>query len=161
LHQISCSTPGALGKNKFWEGQVPNIFYASLLDYTFGSALLVLPQQATSGLVGGPGFGAFFSSLLEDYDGSSLKIRRAAWRKHVNQPKGKRGTGTVPLIPTAASVLDEHLASVKSKAYMFETFRGDPADLDYLVREVIRPKLADAGLPWYGLHAFRRGLPTS
>lgn len=96
-----------------------------------------------------------------DYDGSSLKIRRAAWRKHLNTPKGKRGIGTVPLIPTAASVLDEHLASVKRKAYMFETFRGDPADLDYLVREVIRPKLIAAGLPWYGLHAFRRGLATN
>ena len=67
----------------------------------------------------------------------------------------------MPLIPTAASVLDEHLASVKRKAYMFETFRGDPADLDYLVREVIRPKLIAAGLPWYGLHAFRRGLATN
>ena len=105
--------------------------------------------------------GELRSLRLEDYDGSSLKISRSAWRKHVNQPKGKRGTGTVPLIPTAASVLDEHLASVKSKAYMFATLRDDPADLDYLVREVIRPKFADAGLPWYGLHAFRRGLATN
>jgi hypothetical protein len=28
-------------KNKFWEGQAPNILYASLLDYTFRSASLV------------------------------------------------------------------------------------------------------------------------
>jgi hypothetical protein len=28
-------------KNKFREGQAPNILYASLLDYTFGSASLV------------------------------------------------------------------------------------------------------------------------
>lgn len=44
---------------------------------------------------------------------------------------------------------------------MLETFRGDPGALDYLVREVIRPKLKEHGLPWYGLHAFRRGLATN
>jgi hypothetical protein len=32
----------------------------------------------------------------EDYDGTSLKISRAVWRKHLNDPKGKRGIGTVP-----------------------------------------------------------------
>ena len=30
-----------------------------------------------------------------------------------------------------------------------------------MVRDVIRPALAEAGIPWYGLHAFRRGLATS
>ena len=67
----------------------------------------------------------------------------------------------MPLIPTAARVLDEYLAMVASKKYVFERFRGDPADLDYMVREVIRPKVREAGLPWYGLHAFRRGLATN
>jgi hypothetical protein len=33
--------PSRLLKNKFREGQTPNILYASLLDYTFGSASLV------------------------------------------------------------------------------------------------------------------------
>ena len=30
-----------------------------------------------------------------------------------------------------------------------------------MVREVIRPALGPAGIPWYGLHAFRRGLATN
>jgi integrase len=30
-----------------------------------------------------------------------------------------------------------------------------------VVREAIRPALAKAGIPWYGLHAFRRGLATN
>jgi integrase len=127
--------------------------------------LEVLPQPS-KGVIAVAAFaglrkGELRSLRPEDYDGSSLKILRAAWRKHVDSPKGKRGVGVVPLIPTAAAVLDEHLASVKPKKYIFETFRGDPADLDYVVREVIRPKLAAAGLPWYGLHAFRRGLATN
>ncbi|MGB0125396.1 MAG: tyrosine-type recombinase/integrase [Silvibacterium sp.] len=79
----------------------------------------------------------------------------------MNLPKGKRGVGTLPLIQKAALILDEHLASVKPRNFIFETFRGDPADLDYMVRKVIRPCLAEAKLPWYGLHAFRRGLATN
>ena len=36
------------------------------------------------------------SQRPEDYDGASLKIKRAAWRKFINDPIGKRGIGTVP-----------------------------------------------------------------
>ena len=96
-----------------------------------------------------------------DYDGNSLKIQRAAWRRHMNEPKGKRGTGAVPLIPTAAHLLDEHLASVKPENFIFETVQGGPADLEGMVRKIIRPKLVEVGLPWHGLHAFRRGLATN
>jgi integrase len=67
----------------------------------------------------------------------------------------------VPLIPTAARLLDAHLASVNPKEFIFETLRGGPADLEGMVRKIIRPKLVEAGLPWYGLHAFRRGLATN
>jgi integrase len=96
-----------------------------------------------------------------DYDGTSLKIQRAAWRRYMTEPKGKRGIGTVPLILTAARLLDEHLASVKPENFIFETVHGGPADLEGMVRKIIRPKLAEAGLPWYGLHAFRRGMATN
>jgi len=30
-----------------------------------------------------------------------------------------------------------------------------------VVRDAIRPALTEAGIPWYGLHAFRRGLATN
>jgi integrase len=96
-----------------------------------------------------------------DYDGSLLKIQRAAWRHHIARPKGKRGAGIVPLIPTAATILDEHLAATKVQNFIFETLDGEPGALDYVVREAIRPALAKAGIPWYGLHAFRRGLATN
>ena len=65
------------------------------------------------------------------------------------------------MIPTAANILDEYLSASPSRNYIFETLKGDPADLDYLVRDVSRPTLAAANLPWYGLHAFRRGLATN
>lgn len=96
-----------------------------------------------------------------DYDGTSLRVLRAAWRRHVDDPKGKRGKGTVPLIPTAAHILDDYLATTKPKNYLFETIRGGPADIEGMVRKVMRPALAAAGLPWHGLHACRRGLATN
>jgi len=98
---------------------------------------------------------------VADYDGSSLLITRSAWKRHVGPPKGRRGSGTVPLIPTVAKVLDEYISKTTVKNYIFETFRGEPGDLDYMVREVIRPTLEAKKLPWYGLHAFRRGLATN
>ena len=58
-------------------------------------------------------------------------------------------------------MLDEHLAAANVKNFIFETLDGRPGALDYVVRDVIRPLLAEAGIPWYGLHAFRRGLATN
>lgn len=127
--------------------------------------LRVLPQPAKA-IVAIAAFcelrkGELRSLRVEDYDGSSLAVRRSAWRKHVGQPKGKRGTGFVPLIPSAATILDEHLRMRMVQGYIFQTQQGGPADLDFIVREVIRPTLKTSGLPWYGLHAFRRGLATN
>jgi integrase len=125
--------------------------------------ILPQPAKAVIAIAGFVGLrkGELRSLRPEDHDGASLQIERAAWRKFVNDPKGKRGIGTVPLIPTAARTLDEHLASVTPKTYNFETLQGGPADLEGMVRKVIRPALKAAGLPWYGLHAFRRGLATN
>jgi integrase len=41
------------------------------------------------------------------------------------------------------------------------TVHGGPADLEGMVRKRIRARLVEAGLPWRGLHAFRRGLATN
>jgi integrase len=125
----------------------------------------ILPQPARA-IVAVAGFAGLRKGELrglkpEDYDGSSLKIQRAAWRRHIGEPKGKRGAGIVPLIPSAAAVLDEHLGAAKVQHFIFETLQGEPGALDYVVRDAIRPVLAEAGIPWYGLHAFRRGLATN
>ncbi len=138
--------------------------YAYSLDQIL-RMLEILPQPARA-IVAVAGFAGLRKGEIrglrpEDYDGRTLKIERAAWRHHIAKPKGKRGAGIVPLIPTAAAVLDDHLAATKVQNFIFETLDGGPGALDYVVREVIRPALAGAGIPWYGLHAFRRGLATN
>jgi integrase len=127
--------------------------------------LEILPQPAKA-IVAVAGFAGLRKGELRclrpsDYDGSSLRIERAAWRHHIAKPKGKRGTGVILLVPTAAKILDEHLATTKVKNFIFETFRGDPGDIESTVDKVIRPALAMANMPWYDLHAFRRGLATN
>jgi integrase len=136
--------------------------------YSLGQILKMLkilpqPARAIVAVAGLAGLrkGEIRALRPEDCDGRTLKIERAAWRHHIAKPKGRRGAGIVPLIPTAAAVLDEHLAATNVQNFIFETLDGRPGALDYVVRDVIRPALAAAGIPWYGLHAFRRGLATN
>lgn len=141
-----------------------NATHAYTLD-EIRKMLEVLPQPSRSVVAiaafAGLRKGELRGLRTSDYEGTSLSVLRAAWRRHVNDPKGKRGKGTVPLIPTAAHILDDYLATAKPKNYLFETIRGGPADIEGMVRKVIRPAFAAHNLPWRGLHAFRRGLATN
>ncbi len=98
---------------------------------------------------------------LEDYDGRFLQVRRSVWKGHLGEPKRKHEKGAVPVIEPLKSLLDSYLSRSTTKNHIFQTFRGDPADLDYVSRQIIAPKLEEAGIPWYGWHACRRGLATN
>ena len=59
--------------------------------------------------------------------------------------------------------LDQHRASSgnPSEGFIFRNLWGIPLNLDALVGEVIQPALEAEKIPWYGWHAFRRGLATN
>ncbi len=59
--------------------------------------------------------------------------------------------------------LDRHRASSgnPSEGFIFRNLWGNPLNLDALVGEVIQPALEAEKIPWYGWHAFRRGLATN
>jgi integrase len=59
--------------------------------------------------------------------------------------------------------LDRHRTRSGNPAggFIFRNPLGNPLNLDALVRKVIRPALGAAKIPWYGWHAFRRGLATN
>jgi len=59
--------------------------------------------------------------------------------------------------------LDQHRASSgnPSQGYIFRNLWGNTLNLDALVTEVIQPTLEAEKIPWYGWHAFRRGLATN
>lgn len=98
---------------------------------------------------------------LSDYTPGVLMVRRSRWKKTVDAPKGKRGTGAVPVIPWLGQILDAYLLIYGPKKYLFEGLRGGPADLDYIVQSVILPLFEGQEVSWHGWHAFRRGLATN
>jgi integrase len=124
--------------------------------------ILVGPERAVVAVAAFAGLrrGELRGLRLTDYDGDTLTVRQSIWKKHVGPPKGKRGTGSVPVIPYLKAILDEHIATYPLKEYLFENQSGGVADLDYLSSKVIKRVLAADGQPWHGWHAARRGLAT-
>ena len=100
-----------------------------------------------------------------DYDGLELNVSRSIWRGIVNAPKTPASAAPVPVIPELARILKEYRASVGGDAasgVMFHLGGGERLDLDKLAQRVIRPVIEkDLGLPWHGLHAFRRGIASN
>jgi len=70
------------------------------------------------------------------------------------------GAGAIPLIASAAKVVDEFLCPIAVRTCIDEITRGDPGELDYKAWEMIRPTLNTKKLPWSTLDAFCRGLAT-
>lgn len=126
-------------------------------------SILTGPERAVVAVAAFTGLrrGEIKGLQLADYDGQILTVRRSIWKRHVGLPKGKRGSGSVPVIPFLKKILDEHLAVFPTGEYLFENQHGNVADLDYLSTKVIKPLLASSGLVWHGWHAFRRGLATN
>jgi hypothetical protein len=76
---------------------------------------------------------------VTDYSAGVLTVRQSVWKKHIGAPKGKRGQGAVPVIPWIAHIMDSYIQAFGPRKYLFESFKGGPIDLDYMVCEVIIP----------------------
>jgi len=95
-----------------------------------------------------------------DYTGSELTINRSIWMSVVNLPKTRASRDSVPVIPALAQILDEYRRSMANPevGIVFHSGNGLPLSVDKVGRQVIRPALKATHLPWYGWHAFRRGI---
>jgi integrase len=98
---------------------------------------------------------------LEDYSSGVMMVKRSIWRKNTGEPKGRRGTGAVPVIPSLQRILDTYLDNTRPTKYIFEGIRGGPIDLENIIGSVITPALSGQSVRWHGWHAFRRGLATN
>lgn len=98
-----------------------------------------------------------------DYTGTELTINRSIWRSVVNLPKTRASRDSVPVLPALAEILDEYRRSIGGPEAGVVFHSGDrlPISPDKVARRVIRPALETIGLPWYGWHAFRRGLASN
>ena len=98
-----------------------------------------------------------------DYTGNKLSIRRSMWNSAVNPPKTRASWNAVPVIGQLAKILEEYRKSVGSSEsrMLFQGGGGLPINLDAYTRRVVLPALKKIGIPWYGWHAFRRGLASN
>ena len=98
-----------------------------------------------------------------DYTGTELVIKRSIWMSVVNLPKTRASRDSVPVIRALAEILDEYRRSMGSPeaGVVFHSGDGLPICVDKVGSRVIRRELETMGLPWYGWHAFRRGLASN
>jgi len=101
--------------------------------------------------------------LWENYSGQTLRVTQSIWNSHVNTPKTPASQDDVPVIPALKTKLDLwRLRSGNPTAgLMFPSSAGTPIELNNVLNRVILPALKKARMPWYGYHAFRRGLATN
>jgi len=98
-----------------------------------------------------------------NYTGTELVIKRSIWMSVVNLPKTRASRDSVPVIPALAEILDEYRKSMGNPEVgaVFHSGDGLPICVDRVGRRVIRRELEAIRLPWYGWHAFRRGLASN
>jgi len=129
--------------------------------------LAILPEPAAT-IVAVAAFtgarkGEIRGFLWQNFDGYTIEVKQSVWRNQVGEPKREKSKGTIPVIAQLRLFLDRHRASSGNPAqgFIFRNLWGNPLNLDLLVRKVIRPALEAEKIPWYGWHAFRRGLATN
>ena len=98
-----------------------------------------------------------------DYTGTELAINRSIWRSVVSAPKTRASRNSVPVIPALAEILDEYRRFMGNPetGVVFHSGNRLPINADKVGRLAIRPTLEAIHLPWYGWHAFRRGLASN
>jgi len=90
-------------------------------------------------------------------------IKRSIWMSVVNLPKTRASRDSVPVIPALAEILDEYRKYMGNPevGLVFHSGDGLPICVDRVGRQVVRRELEAIRLPWYGWHAFRRGLAST
>src|SRR5882762_2771366 len=129
--------------------------------------LAILPEPAATVVATAAFTGARKGELRglmwEDYDGSEIRVMKSVWRSHVDEPKRPKSKAAVPVIAPLKVLVERHRARCGNvqRGFIFANEQCKPMNLEALAADVIRPALEKAKLPWYGWHAFRRGLATN
>ncbi len=129
--------------------------------------LAILPEPAATVVAMAAFTGARTGELRgltwENYDGSEIRVMKSVWRSHVDDPKRPKSKAAKPVIAPLKVLVERHRARCGNvqRGFIFANEQCKPMNLEALAADVIRPALEKAKLPWYGWHAFRRGLATN
>jgi integrase len=129
---------------------------SKMLLNTIGPARTVIAVFAFTGLRKGE----VEALKWENWHGGLLWIEQSSWRGQLTEPKSERSKASVSVIAPLGKILEEHRAG-KTEGLMFQSKKGTPLNLDNFARRTIKPLLKKLEVPWYGWHAFRRGLATN
>lgn len=166
----------------------PQETYAYSLD-EIQSMLAVIPERAAAVFAVAAFAGLRKSEiqglLWENYQDGAIRVTRAIWQGHVNDPKTERSKGAVPVIKQLAARLDMYRLRCGNpqSGTMFPNKKRTPQDLNNVLNREILPALKrcekcrknesehdeadhvfklDDSLPkWHGWHAARRGLGSN
>lgn len=125
--------------------------------------LLVLPPGPGQLAVALASFSGLSKSEMrglkwEDYDGEVIQVRRKLWRHSLGKTKTHARKAAVPVIAQLKRYLDKER---KENGWVLRRETGEPWNLDWETRTIVRPAVEAAGLAWHGWHAFRRALGTN
>lgn len=95
-----------------------------------------------------------------DFANGQIHVNRSGWRTRTFE-SGKTGEArTVTLAPGAAAILGDYRAhSVSVKGFVVESAHGNMLDPDD-ISDLVKPVLAEHGIPWYSFYACRRAAAT-
>jgi integrase len=171
------STPGKIKKFSGATYTLPEIF--ELTQQLSGVAYVAVFTAAFTGLR----LAELRGLRWEDFDGTSLKIRRTVWRTKIGDTKNPESSASVPVLPLLQKILENYRKEVNGKDadWVFRGPRGASWNLANLVRREIIPRLArcsichetkrdhkagheflfDDKIPqWRGWHSYRRSLAS-
>jgi len=150
-----------------WDAREPGETHAydlsQVLQMLDRLPLLVIKSLVATAAFAGLRLGELRGLEWTDYTGTELAINRSIWRSVVNPPKTRASRNSVPVIPALAEILGEYRRSVGNPetGVVFHSGNRLPINADKVGRRVIRSTLKAIRLPWYGWHAFRRGLASN
>jgi len=98
-----------------------------------------------------------------DYDtkAQELDIVRTVYEGKIQTTKTESSTARVPVIGIVKKALADHLKRNTGNGYIFHDSIGKPTRFENFTQREVQPILKKAGVPWHGLHAFRRFLGTT
>lgn len=134
-----------------------------ILNAVSGPARVAVAIAGYAGLRQAEIQGLRWTDLRDD----CLWISRSVWRGVVGETKNAASRAPVPVIEPLRLILDEwkqnvaEVRAIGSESFILASARGGSVRLDRVSATAIKPRLELIPLPWYGWHAFRRGLATT
>lgn len=84
-----------------------------------------------------------------------VSVRRRLYRGRLDAPKSSYGTRQVPISTRLAQDLWRHRAGATDGDAVFVGPEGRPLRSEFVLRSIVKPAAARAGVPWAGVHTMR------